>query len=125
MRLNPDCVRNILLMVEESSGFGKVVLFKNSQDYDKLKKYPNDEVCYHIEQCRLSGFLTRVDWTMDQHCCIYDLTPSGHEFLANIRADTNWNKVKQTAKAVGSESLSVLSQIAAQVITNLIATGHP
>ena len=125
MRLNPDCVRDILLVVEEYSNFGKTVKFSSSQDYTQLKDYTNDEVFYHIKQCQLNGLLTRVDWTMDPHCFVYDLSPGGHEFLANIRADTNWNKVKQTAKSVGSESLSVLTQIAGQVISNLITQGHP
>ncbi|WP_085833530.1 DUF2513 domain-containing protein [Clostridium merdae] len=120
MKLNPDCIRDILLMVEEESSFRNVIFFKNNYEYVHLQKYSMDEVCYHINQCKLTGFLTRVDWTMESHCYIYDLSPYGHEFLANIRTDTNWNKVKQNAKKVGSESLSILAQIAAQVISNML-----
>ena len=41
-----------------------------------------------------------------------DLTPKGHEFLANIRNDTFFNKVKDIAKELCVESLPGLQQIA-------------
>ena len=124
MRLNPDCIRDILFTVEDESGFGKFVQFNDNKDFVRLEKYSLDEVLYHIQQCEHVGFLTKVDWFIDGSCLIYDLSPSGHEFLANIRADTNWNKVKQTAKNVGSESLSVLGQIAGQVISAMLTQGR-
>ena len=43
----------------------------------------------------------------------------GHQFLANIRQDTNWNKVKTVAETVGSKSLDVLSNIASDVIATV------
>ena len=51
---------------------------------------------------------------------IFDLTPAGHQFLADIRKDTNWNKTKEIVKNVGSDSLDTLKQIATGVITSLI-----
>jgi hypothetical protein len=74
--------------------------------------------------CELSHLITKVHWTIGGPCIIVDLSPMGHEFLANIRADTNWNKTKEIAKAVGSESLNILAQIAGQVINSLIAGIH-
>jgi hypothetical protein len=44
------------------------------------------------------------------------LTPSGHQFLADIREDTNWNKVKSVLKKVGSFSISAITQAAAGVV---------
>ena len=55
-----------------------------------------------------------------ESCIIGDLSPAGHEFLANIRKDTVWNGVKSVAGKVGATSLSALTQIAANVVTELV-----
>lgn len=122
MRLNPDCVRDILFTVEENTGHGIYMNYPSEEDgaYTRLNSYSEDEVMYHINQCELSGLITKVDWFMGDSCLIYDLAPQGHEFLANIRSDTNWSKTKETASKVGSFSLNVLSQIAVNVVNSLI-----
>ena len=51
---------------------------------------------------------------------IFDLTYSGHQFLADIRSDTIWNKTKDTAKTVGTESLHALKDIAVNLVTSTI-----
>lgn len=124
MRLNPDCVRDILLDMEENTDFGTFIHYDPKEDHEafrRISKYPPDEVLYHIRQCEYSGLLIVQTWTMAPSVVIKDLSPAGHEFLANVRADTNWNKVKEKAKIVGSESLSVLAQIAGQVIAGLLS----
>lgn len=121
MKLNPDCVRDILLAVEEHSELGKYVDFEYASDYTQTEKYSDQEVGYHINQCSMSGLLVDVRWDLLGNCSIKDISPSGHEFLANIRADNNWNKVKKTASEIGSNSLSVLTQIATSVISGAIS----
>ena len=46
---------------------------------------------------------------------IGDLTPLGHEFLANIRAKSLWNKVKSKAT---DASLSILMELAKRAATD-------
>lgn len=121
MRLNPDCIRDILLTVEDNISFGTYMRFDSEhKDYPLLTKYESDYVMYHIQQCELSGLLTRVSWFMGPGCLIYDLSPEGHEFLANIRSEENWSKTKEVATKVGSFSLDALSKIAVSVISSLI-----
>ena len=57
---------------------------------------------------------------MDGNCLIKDLSPAGHEFIANIRSDSNWKKVKDISKNIGSSSLNALTQIAVSVVSSLI-----
>lgn len=88
-----------------------------------LSSYFDDEIRYHVRQCELSGLLYRVHALSgggELSYLIEDLTPKGHEFLANIRKDTVWNGVKDVAGKVGSTSLSALTQIASNVIAELI-----
>ncbi|WP_017211824.1 DUF2513 domain-containing protein [Clostridium beijerinckii] len=137
MKLNPDCIRDILLTVEEITSPSSQFVFKGSDDtndfllddesedepeiiYEKLKSYTDEEILYHINQCELSGFFTEVNWCTGYLCFIEDLSPLGHQFLADIRSDTNWNKTKSIAKSVGSTSLSAIKDIAAKIISEMI-----
>lgn len=120
MRLNPDCIRDILLTAEEHTGYGKFMDYNLESEYERLKQYCHEEVMYHIKQCELSGLLTKVTYFLGGNCLIHDISPAGHEFLANIRQDNNWNKTKEIAKSVGSYSLSALSKIASEVIAKII-----
>lgn len=122
MRLNPDCIRDILLAVEENTGFRTVMSVNedNYTNYQQLKKYKYEEAAYHIVQCNLSGYFTDFAERIDDSYMIVDLTPKGHEFLADIRNDNNWKKIKDTAMKVGSFSLSVLADIAKKIISSQI-----
>ena len=122
MRLNPDCIRDILLDIEEFTAPGKFYEFRpnaaNSES--RCSKYDSEVVLYHIKQCELNGYLTEVHWYMDRSCMVIDLTPLAHQFLSDIREYTNWNKTKEIAKSVGSTSMDAIRQIAAGVISSLI-----
>lgn len=121
MRLNPDCVRDILLSVEEICDYHNVFDYYENNTEFNLANYSHEEIIYHIKQCELSGLIMNVRYYDGAtHICIGDLAPSGHQFLANIRKATVWNGVKYIAEKVGSTSLSVLTQIAANVVTELI-----
>lgn len=124
MRLSPDCIRDILITIEDNVGFGDIIEFnlESKNSYDRLAEYDYEEVLYHINQCSQSKFIQEPRFFLDPDdgCIMGDLTPSGHEFLANIRSDTNWNKTKEIAKNVGSFSLDALTKIATAVITSII-----
>lgn len=119
MKLNPDCVRDILFVVEEYSTYSNDV----SEDklYEKLiPKYSQEEILYHVRQCEHSGLFLKVQHYFGGFS-IQDLSPYRHQFINDILQDTNWNRTKDIAKNVGSFSLDVLKDISSQVITNLIS----
>lgn len=120
MKLNPDCIRDILFTVEENTSFQTQMNYPVETEYSRLKAYSIDEVFYHIKQCKLSNLITEVNWFLGGACMIQDLSPKGHEFLANIRSDTNWAKTKEVASNVGSFSLDILSKIAVNIVSSLI-----
>lgn len=120
MRLNPDCIRDILLDIESTTTFETLYNYDGEEPSDILKKYSSDEVLYHIQQAYSSGLITKPEWFYDGACVVADLTPYGHEFVNNIRQDTNWKKTKEISKTVGSTSLKALVDVSTGVITNLI-----
>ena len=122
MKLNPDCIRSILLSVEDSTTFINSFEYKISETYPLLNDYSHEEIIYHIKQANLNGMFTKVSY-YDNGDLIYidDLSPKAHEFLANIRSNDIWTKTKSIASQVGSISLNSLCQISSQVVTNLIS----
>lgn len=121
MKLNPDCIRDILFSVEEYTSFYREMEYTeyNFETYPKLKDYSLEEVLYHINQCEKSNLIDKVLW-YSEGCSITDLTPTGHQFLSDIRSDTTWNKTKEISKNIGSSSLDAIKQIATAVISELI-----
>ncbi len=122
MKLNPDCIRDILLHVENFS-FGQT---ENSKDLiNSLAKYNGDEIvytCAKLNEANLIEATFRKYPSDDKLILLHvdDLTYEGHQFVANIHEDTVWNGVKSVAKKVGTSSINGLIQIASNVITTLI-----
>ena len=120
MKLNPDCIRDILLCVEANTDLQHFLSIGPQDIPEEISQYSLDEIMYHIKQAELSGLLIAPSWYLDGGCMIKYLLPSGHQFLSDIREDTNWNKTKEIAKTVGSNSLDALKQIATEVISSVI-----
>lgn len=118
MKLNPDCIRDILLAVERTTDHEHEMRY--AEDDTEDLNYTPREVFYHIDQCEQFGLIRGVRRTLDGAYYIRDLTPAGHEFLANIRSETLWNTTKETAKKVGSFSLDTLTKIAINVVSEAI-----
>jgi len=121
MKLNHNCVRDVLIAVEDNTGYRIFLEYPN--DVHKcpgLKNYSDDEIRYHIYQCRKAGLIEIDAIDMSQKIRIADLTPNGHSFLANIRSDTVWSNVKEVSAKVGSTSITSIIQIANGIVSSLI-----
>jgi hypothetical protein len=122
MKLNPDCIRDILITIE-SMEYGKAYALKKL--CTELPQYSAEELNYHSIKLIEAGFLNADSVHVNnsfipQISRIYDLTFAGHQFLANVRSDNIWNGVKSVGSKVGSVSLEALTQIASNVISELI-----
>ena len=101
MKINPDCVRDILIHIE-SFEYGSAHTIE--QMCSELPHYSYEELDYHCLHLYDAGFIKATQ---------------GHQFLDEIRSDNVWNKTKETAKSIGSFSVNTLSTIATGVITSL------
>ena len=122
MKLNPDCIRDILLTIEEVTDYLNEWTFDSkSMNAPLLSKYSYDEIVYHISQCDKAGLIDGSKIYFGA-CAgvVSDLSPYGHQFLADIRSDNVWHNVKEVSKKVGSNSLQAIMQIATGVITEII-----
>lgn len=114
MKLNPQCIRAILLTAEEKCDFNtpwQYISEKNNSEY--LIEFSHSEIIYHINQCHHMGFFNTVKFYENgQIIFIGDLSPKGHEFLNNIRNESLWKKVLK--KGAGS-SLPILIELAKEI----------
>lgn len=132
MKINLDCVRDVMLCAEANTGLHQRCYFldyslnsaqefigdlADTPDYqtELEKQYHNDELLYHLKYCVESGLLVVDDPVGLYQTWVCDLTPKGHEFLANIRQQNIWSKVKTLASKVGSNGIDAVIEIAKAV----------
>lgn len=135
MKLDMDCVRAVMLCVEEHTDFDNYCYFIRYARADILdmlgedpsappayqveleEKFDNDDILYAVKYCADAGLITLCPGSHPEQyrVNIRELTPAGHNFLENIRSDTNWSKVKSVAKKAGALSVDVITSIAKDV----------
>lgn len=125
MRINNECIRQIMLYVESEATFDDACFFYSYPRYsdENLNQYPEGVVLYHVRNLLMSGLLYTPDkyknYSQEDNFYV-DLTPRGHEFLANIREETNWNEIKKISSKIGFASLKMISSISEGVATAAI-----
>lgn len=125
MKLNHDCIRQVLLDIEnnlclDQKHFLKVIAA------DTVNTYGIDNVLYSILQLNDAGYIdtriTAIKAVKSEDSLVYikKITWEGHKFLDNIRDSNVWSKTKKILTHFESVSITLISNIASQVITNLI-----
>lgn len=129
MKLNIDCVRDILLYLEELL---EVDIDKNQMISVSLHqiqnhfetKYAPEDVWYTILKFREAKF---IDGTfMDSNkskmfiCNIDDIMWDGHNFLNNIRPKSICDATKAGAKKLGTVSIAALSMISSEITKTIV-----
>lgn len=119
MKLNLDCIRSILLEVEKC-GFNETLPISELENL--LPEYYNEDIRYNCLKLYEAGYIDAVyidniDSAFPYIHEIIDIRYPGHEFLATIRKEENWNKTKEIGSKVGAFSLSMAGAIAEGVAT--------
>lgn len=134
MKLDMDCVRDVLLCVEKNTDSYEVCRFVDERammafcaaadrepeeipgyQSELQERHSNNKLVYHVRYCVEAGLLKSEGDPGGSDILIPGLTVAGHEFVENIRNGVNWDKAKKTAALLGSFSLGVLQQVAANV----------
>ena len=120
MRLNNDCIRDILLYIEEN-----ITESQPTVDVEELisalgHKYDQDTICYHIRQIDKSGLVDDVCYADDGPVFVCDLSWEGHTYVNDIRDNKVWDKLKDVTKGLASVSLSVLMDKAPDIVKSFI-----
>jgi len=121
MKLEHDCVRDVLLWVEDNVPTNGGV-YTNNLIKSLSDKWDEAQIVYSVLELNDAGFLdggASASGSVIAINMINRITWKGHEYLDNIRDDTVWNNTKKTViSKVGSASLSIVSSVAAKLIQN-------
>lgn len=131
MKLNPDCVRDTLLYLEENlaincknNTFEFITLNQLITGMlEKYNQYTEEDIWYTVynlkQVCFIEGRINDVGDHKMMFCDIENISWSGHQFLSTVRPDTIWEATKNKAKEIGGMSIQGLSMIAMTIMQGL------
>ena len=114
MRLNHDCIRDILLYVESNTDDEKICI-SSKELITALSQYDKNTLFYHIRRMDTAELFDNVYYSEDEPDLISNLSWTGHNYIDNIRDDKIWNKTKAAASKLVSVSFPILIQKAADI----------
>lgn len=136
MKLNPDCIRDTLLYLEEqltidysNNTFEFITLYQLTENMiEKYNgKYSEDDIWYSVYNLTNIKFIEGTIHDSGKQkmiiCEIENITWDGHQFLSTVRSDTIWEATKKKAKQIGGMSIHSLSMISMSIMQGL-ASNH-
>ena len=128
MKLNHDCIRSLLLTLEDclimddTLNTPKISLEDICQQ-EQMKDYTQADIAYTTQKLKEADFLEVKILYADGG--IFSITYSsikydGCQFLETVRDSTRWKNIKSTGEKVGDFSISALCTIAQQLATDTI-----
>ena len=132
MKLNYDCIRDVLLLAErelifteKEDGFLESSYLHISGICKALPQYSKADLVYTIHMLDEAGFLrAEIQWATGgiYDCYLLQMTYYGHQFLERVRDDQRWSKVKAAAAAIKDYSLAAISSFAEGITAGAIET---
>ena len=132
MTLNYDCIRDILLYLEDTLEYTDNQIAMTNKRLtigniaNELSSYTKEDVQYTIEKLFEARYIRIVDIIHDKNGYITsgyvdDITWDGFNFLNNIREKSIWEATKDGAKKVGAMSVSAISMISFEIVKAVVA----
>lgn len=119
MKLNHECIRDLLLYIEEN------LTYNDELEINKisLNNYSLEELLYTTEKLVEADYLTCYTIEIDDEYSILlvqSITYKGHHFLDTVRDNKVWSKTKNILSFLKSVSIEITSETASKVINHLI-----
>lgn len=113
MKLIHDCVRDVMLDIEENLGTNTAIMITNI--HSRISKYSFEDIYYTCQKLNEAGYL-EVVFYLSGDGAVKNMTYDGHLFLDNIRDDSIWKETKSKVSKIASASLPIIQQVAAALI---------
>lgn len=123
MKLNQDCVRSVLLELEESLTLTDDLYLGQIKQLKCTDSYGYEAVIYSIFKLMEANYLVgNKQFASNElfHLSVSSLTWEGHLFLDTIRDNRVWRETKSIASRFSSVSISMLSNVASGIMNELI-----
>lgn len=121
MVLDIDCIRDILLELESF----KIGCYSINAFSESIKKHGKESVVYTLCKLAEAGFINSTEPYRSSDGAphidfIYDMTFDGHEFLADIKPQSSWEKLSTAMSQGGSASVKAVGSVALDIGTELL-----
>lgn len=117
MRINPDCVRIVILTIENNLGVDEYWQLDDLMKYPLVQSFSKADIEYSLRQLTAENMIecdiTRYIRNSFSYI-ISDVTPEGHKLCDSFRNDNLWVKIKPYVKDVSTVS-GLLSSVAVAV----------
>lgn len=134
MKLNPDCIRDVLIYLEDNLVYEldktndvrhlPIPLSTIVDELKDSKKRTVDDIKYSIEKLVEIEYITNCNIIKGKNSTINysisDITYEGHQFLNTIRPQSVWDATKKCASKLGLSSIHALSSIAMKIVDTVI-----
>lgn len=124
MKLDNDLVRCVLLTIETSENIKGINEDELLGYLEKHRNYNDrNSIAYTVSKLKEASFITGdIRWANNSPAWIMagNLTYDGHKFLDNIGDDKVWKYTKTILSKFSSVSVSFVSSVASNVISQLI-----
>lgn len=124
MKLDHDCVRDVLIYIEDKHKMGSFLHLDDFLDAKELHKYDPDEIKYVLLKLLEAKYIEASPPAYSNGILVEfscgGLSWDGHQFLENIKDPKIWKKTKKAASKVASASLTILSSLAASILSKYL-----
>lgn len=114
MKLIHDCVRDIMLYIEDNLKLDNTLTINEIQI--NLSNYSIEDITYTCEKLDEAGYL-EIKRYITGDAIVLKMTYNGHQFLDTIRDDSIWKETKSKISKIAGVSLPIIQQVAAQLIS--------
>ena len=125
MKLNPDCIRDIMFYLEEHLSISSELEIEEVSVYtlEKALSYPIQELANTLFALDDAGFI-EINYDFGSNRIdilnVSRITYGGYQFIESVRPEPVWNKVKSVGRHVGSFSMNTITQVATSVLTTMV-----
>lgn len=131
MKLNHDCIRSILLFLEDfkyivpnEEGIPSFRSVQIEQIYEAFPNHSKEDIFYSISNLGQAGFIEHSVTYLDgavYYCSISYITFAGHQYLESIKNETIWNRIKSTLseRSLGM-SFDLIQTVASSLIQSVL-----
>lgn len=121
MKLNHECVRELMLLIEENLNYSVYIDTKVVE----IKGFTTEEIVYTADKLLEAGYITakRHTYMGGDHIPQIDITSitwEGHKFLDTVRDNKVWKSTKSIISKFSSVSITMIENIASNVIVEII-----
>lgn len=125
MQLDMDCVRDVLLALEQLTDVDENHLHRRvttKKICEIVPDFSEKEVYNALYTLYQADFIEadKIDFCDGSDIIVEAITWPGYELLNNLRSDEVWSSVKEKIKPFGTVSMQVLANLAAKIVSDFL-----